>query len=937
MKKFLLIGSIAILLLCMYSNVFALTTLYETSSRQVINSGTNLTKYKRLTDKGWLAINVIDVNLKDENTTISVLTSENGLQNFQNVKTMLTNEKNCIAAINADFFTGNYKKGNSIGMSIKDGKMLTSTYYENEVKDTLASFYIGENNCGTIQYFSNKITLRNLTNNELFSVSEINKWSSNYEYPVLYTKEWGEKSLGLYYGNDFAELVVENGRVKDVRYGQEAVDIPQNGFVITAVGVSADNIRNLFKVGDMVKLDIDIGLNIDNIKMAISGGAVLVKDGTVPDFSHMIYGSNPRTAIGLSKDGNKAYLITVDGRQAVSIGVTQGELADILIEKGIFNAINLDGGGSTTMIVKELGDTEPTIENYPSDGTLRMVPNAVGVFNTDKKGSLHQLKVELSEPNVFVGCEKELTVKGFDEYYNPISIDIESIQWTYSGVDVSVENNVLKAGNEAGSATITAKLGDAKTSVNVDVLSKPNELTISPKKSTISKDGSVAFIVSGQNKNGYAANLKNSEVNWKVQSGKASIIDGVFKAKEDGSYVIEVSSGNAVAYALVDVSSSVEKLINDFETKNFKFTAYPLDVDGGTELSLEQAYEGKRSAKLTYDFTKTTQTRAAYLRLNDEVILDSNAETLKVMFYATVSTSDQVKAKIIDANGETQYLSFLKEIESKGWQELSLNLKNVALPAKLIDLYVVQDNENELTSGSVYFDRLMLEYKNDIVKDTVELPKDIKGEDEANTYSELENDHSFRVIVSPEFHSGILLEQLKNKKMEDRINQNSEIMIYPYKNNQELLVNISKNKVVEGMYSVSNRGSLSIITLNMSEGGLRASDSNQWISLQNDIRNANQNVILVLNGNIEDFKDEMEKQLLIDVLCDLKKNTGKNIWVIQKGDNTDYSMKRGVKYLTIASATFGDVTIEDIRNTNYIMITVNDDKMTYEIKNVFEK
>ena len=215
------------------------------------------------------------------------------------------------------------------------------------------------------------------------------------------------------------------------------------------------------------------------------------------------------------------------------------------------------------------------------------------------------------------------------------------------------------------------------------------------------------------------------------------------------------------------------------------------------------------------------------------------------------------------------------------------------------------------------------------------LPTDKKGEDELNTYSELESSSSFRVVVSPELYSGILIEQLKSKKIENIINKNSEIVIYPYANGNEMLKNISKTKIVDNCYSVSNNKNLSIITLNIANGGLRLSDSSQWFSLQKDIKNGNKNILLVLNGNLDDFTDADEKQLFIDVLCQLKRNTGKNIWVIQQGDFTEYSMKRGIKYISIASSKFDDVSSEDIESKKYIMITINNDKMTYEIKKVF--
>lgn len=777
MKKFLFLCSMVVMIFGMSSSSFALTKIYETSVKQVINSGTNLTKYKRFTDKGWLEINVVDIDLKDKNTTVSTLTSANGLQTFQNVKTMLTNEKNCIAAINADFFNGTSKKGNIIGMTVKDGKMLTSTYFENEIKDTMASFYIDDEDGSAFDYFSNDITLSNLSNDAELKIGEINKWSSNYEYPVLYTSDWGEKSLGQSLDIFMTELVVENDKVREIRNGGDAVSIPEDGYVICAIGEAAENINNNFRVGNRVSLDIDIGLDIERVKMAVSGGAMLVKEGKVCSFSHMIYGTNPRTAIGISRDGHTVYLITIDGRQASSVGVTQQELAEIIAEKGIYTAMNLDGGGSTSMVVRELGDAEPTLENSPSDGSLRMVPNAVGVFNTAETGKLDGLLIEADDVNVFVGCKKELAVKGYDEYYNPIDVDISDVKWSFSGVDASVKNGIFVAGDEAGTVTVTASVGKAVGSIDIDVLSAPNELSISPRRISVDVGESVSFKVNGQNKNGYFADLKNDEVEWKVTDNGSKIIDGVFTAHVDGSYVVSASCGKATSYAIVNVGN----------------------------------------------------------------------------------VEDETKI----------------------------------------------------------------------------LPQDIKGDDESNVSSELNSSGAFRVVVSPELYSGMMIEQLKNKKMEGIINNNSEIVIYPYANGSEMLIGVSKTKVVGGSYAVSNRGNLSIITLNVANGGLRLSGSSQWISLQNDIRNAKKNVLLVMNGNLDSFTDIEERQLFIDVLCELKRNTGKNIWVIQKGGSTEYSMKRGVKYLSIASSAFSDVSSEDIADKKYIMITVNDDKMTYEIKRVF--
>lgn len=83
---------------------------------------------------------------------------------------------------------------------------------------------------------------------------------------------------------------------------------------------------------------------------------------------------HPRTAIGWRPDG-KIILVVVDGRQKSSVGMTMDELAGLMLEMGCAQAMNLDGGGSTTMAIKN------RIVNSPSDITgERPVSDALMIF-----------------------------------------------------------------------------------------------------------------------------------------------------------------------------------------------------------------------------------------------------------------------------------------------------------------------------------------------------------------------------------------------------------------------------------------------------------------------------------------------------------------------------------------------------------------------------
>jgi len=120
-----------------------------------------------------------------------------------------------------------------------------------------------------------------------------------------------------------------------------------------------------------------------NIFSAISGDRWLVLGGEpVPDLDDSTL--EPRTAVGINKNGRFLYLVVVDGRQPFySEGASLADLAQILIRYGAHMAMNLDGGGSSTMVIQG-EDGSPLVLNSPIDnyipGRERPVGNHLGVY-----------------------------------------------------------------------------------------------------------------------------------------------------------------------------------------------------------------------------------------------------------------------------------------------------------------------------------------------------------------------------------------------------------------------------------------------------------------------------------------------------------------------------------------------------------------------------
>ncbi len=111
-----------------------------------------------------------------------------------------------------------------------------------------------------------------------------------------------------------------------------------------------------------------------------SGACLLVERGENRGAaaSDGIAGRHPRTAAGLSRDGRELFLVVVDGRQpGWSVGATLEELGALLLRLGAWDAVNLDGGGSSSFVYEPRD--APAVRNRPSDGRFRPVANAIGV------------------------------------------------------------------------------------------------------------------------------------------------------------------------------------------------------------------------------------------------------------------------------------------------------------------------------------------------------------------------------------------------------------------------------------------------------------------------------------------------------------------------------------------------------------------------------
>lgn len=143
------------------------------------------------------------------------------------------------------------------------------------------------------------------------------------------------------------------------------------------------------QVGDTLSLDIGVQRLRDSVPAgvmhAVAGRPILLRDSTLTADVHSegnasFRGPNPRSAFGLSRDGRRAWLVVIDGRQPTrSVGTSLEQTGTLLRLLGASTAINLDGGGSSALVVRDPGTGAGQLRNQPSDPSERPVGNALVV------------------------------------------------------------------------------------------------------------------------------------------------------------------------------------------------------------------------------------------------------------------------------------------------------------------------------------------------------------------------------------------------------------------------------------------------------------------------------------------------------------------------------------------------------------------------------
>lgn len=278
----------------------------------------------------------------------------------------------CVAAVNGDFAV--LGADHPIGGAISGGRLLRSV---NPWHHQLVIGPEGQLSAGTFTWAAQLMP----SDLKPIGIGGVNT-NRGPDGLILYTPAWGPSTEANSHGAELVLKIIEPAgpiRIRqtalaelvELRDGVGNAPIPLDGAVLSGHGTGAATLRDLWhkmqtnQVARRALIRVEVA---GDPSESLGGTPVLLRDGkrwVHNDGSGFIGGRHPRTMVGWNRAG-EVVLVTVDGRQpGHSVGVSLLEAADLLAALGMTDGMNLDGGGSTTLVVGG------SVANRPSDVLVR--------------------------------------------------------------------------------------------------------------------------------------------------------------------------------------------------------------------------------------------------------------------------------------------------------------------------------------------------------------------------------------------------------------------------------------------------------------------------------------------------------------------------------------------------------------------------------------
>ncbi|MGL4362524.1 MAG: phosphodiester glycosidase family protein [Cellulosilyticaceae bacterium] len=906
---------------------------------QTITKGAKLIREQLLTDKGWQDVYLLKLNMNDSNIEIKPI--DVPVPNSKDTILSIAQNTGAVAAINADYFSMD-SSAPVFGPMISAGEVIqaySNRYTSIGSKKNMGTLIVDEAHNIVMDYFDMTVSIIG-QEGKIDDAFSYNKIPTSIKIPVVLDRQYMKSTKDLISKQpNIYSIVVENEKVISHPKKGEIVEIPENGFVLVMDETNAAVYRNKLPIGMELKIETTVQLKNQNmytaedVVLGIGGGGFLMKNGeTYTNPTHIISGNtrNPRSVVATTANTGEMLLIAVDGR-GTSIGATHNEMIEILKRYSVKDAMYLDGGGSTTVVARNEGEANVTLQNTPSEGTQRKVMNGIGVFSKNATGKVNELYIDVSAPRTFIGESINLTIRAVDENSNPVTINPNDIKYEIAGVTGQIANNKFQPTSE-GKAVITAKYNDVKVTTSIHVSKEPKGLIIEPSVVNINIGENKTIQAYGIDADGYKIPLRNEQLVWTNKTSSVTANGGKISATATGTSTLDAHYANTKARVSVVVGESVVP-IESFETERPKWGGDTTTVTGLVQPSKEIRFHGDYAVKMTYVFEKSNNKQVAYTVFEKPVVIPNDANSIN-MWVNGRKQGDTLKIEVVDAKGKTHYIKLADKIDFEGWKYLSAQLDtDIAMPAKITKIYAYAQSVPEKRTSALYFDHISI----------TRGERNRQGTSVRNDYSfdpmyrekfadVVKNEYLINVI-GPTKKNSLVLGQKNIEEISSKLLKGASSVILA--STQNASFNLGEKAIVyKNEYSSKQVGNTQIITLGTDSGSVRATNAKQWSSLKSTLSsNEASHIIIVMSQNpLTQFKDAREGNALHDYLVEYKEETGRPIYIVTTGGmEVEVRIEDGIRYIR----TPGIISTKDeLNKAKFIKFKAVGDKLYYSFESM---
>ncbi|WP_315119269.1 cell wall-binding repeat-containing protein [uncultured Clostridium sp.] len=475
----------------------------------------------------------------------------------------------------------------------------------------------------------------------------------------------------------------------------------------------------------------------NNLEEALGGSAILVNNGKAN--KSLSTQKDPRTAVGIKEDGT-VFFLAIDGRQEpYSAGISLADLADIMVSMGAVQALNLDGGGSTTYISRKPGTNDLSLGNKPSEGKERVAGNSwLIVSKVESNGEFHSTHIEPFDKSFTPESAVEFKAKGMDRSGAPSPLPSSGLSW-------SLSDDSFGYIDERGIFTSTGKTGQVEVLSNYygEVVGKttveialPDKIDVNIKQIAAEKNSQVQLNVYGEYKE-RKLNIKNEDIIWEVPEDIGTIdSNGILHTvdKTATGKIIGKFKGTNLSVSIDVVVGKPSQALYDFEKGigNWKVTTAGRGEKGSVEKAIsgkDPIKNGSGSLKVNFDFTsgEKNATLGVYAGTGENQNISGKPKAIGMWIYGTPESKGYwLRMSLVDGNGQTQYINLTSEsgVNWTGWKYIKAEIpESIKTPFRISEtqgiriMSIASGTKGPMTKGAIYIDDIKAIYSDE---DTVD-------------------------------------------------------------------------------------------------------------------------------------------------------------------------------------------------------------------------